>query len=301
MPTRSHTATVVVGGRGFLGSALTRRLQEDGHVVTVHGREHPLTGPDGLAAPLREAARVVWAASRINPVIAAGRPDVADADVATFTEFLHALARDGRPDVRVALLSSGGTVYGAGTPPFHEDSPAVPVNRYGCTKLALERLLHDAPVDGVVVRVANAYGPGQPVAPGQGVVSHWLEAAAEGRDLVVFGDLEVVRDFVYVDDVAEAVAALLTAPSLRHDTYNVGSSRGTTLDELRGHVEAAVGHPLRVRLEPARAVDVRESWLDTTRISEVIGWHPRTVLREGVARQWQAMSRARHDRTAAAR
>ncbi|WP_051274989.1 NAD(P)-dependent oxidoreductase [Cellulomonas sp. URHD0024] len=292
MHTRSHS-TVGVVGRGFLGSAVLARLERDGRRAVALDRANPSVVDDALSPELAEAYAVgpltlVWAASVSNLSIAAARPDRARTDVDRFAEFLGAVARDA-PTARVVLLSSGGTVYAPGTPPFTEASPTGPTTQYGQSRLRMERMLVTSDVEGTVLRIANVYGPGQPARAGQGVVAHWLAAAAEGRPAVVFGGLEVVRDFVYVTDVADAIVRAGDEPRAAGSVLNVGSGRPVALREVWEAVGAAVGRDVQLDVRPARPIDVPATWLDPELMRATTGWTAGTPLRVGVAAQWAAL------------
>lgn len=176
--TRSRIA--VVGATGFIGRAVVDAAATQGLTTVAFTRGTPAVGGDGSLAPgIREVETVVWTAASINPALAETRPDLVAADDAALSGLLQALD-DAGSTARVVFLSSGGTVYDVTEPaPFAEDSPCAPSGAYGRSKLAAERrvLARDG---SVVIRIANAYGPGQPVAPGQGVVAHWLAAVGRG-------------------------------------------------------------------------------------------------------------------------
>lgn len=284
MRTGSHGGVAVVGGAGFLGSALARSLE--GPDVHLYTRSRPVLASGSLPAELDTVSTVVWAVSQVNPQVAEERPDLVAEDEHHLLSFLRALDDHGLSP-RTVLLSSGGTVYGNHGAPFAETTPTRPASAYGRAKVRLEQVLADHAACPTVVRVANAYGPGQPAGPGQGVLAHWLRAVAAGRPVTVFGDLGTARDYVAVQDV---VAALLR---LHQHTgalpvVNVGSGRATTLGELLDVVRDVTGTPdLAVRHEPARGFDVSATWLDVGLAREVLGWEPRTSLRSGVAATWE--------------
>jgi len=284
----------VVGGKGFLGSRIAGTLRAGGHRVHVLDRQDPVVAHDRLTDAAAGSGWVVWAASSINPMIAENDPDRVALDVAAFDAFLAALEAAGDARPRVALLSSGGTVYDElADPPHTEDSPTVPRSAYGRAKLTLEHHLLAAAPDSVVLRVSNAYGPGQQVAPGQGVVAHWLHALATHQPLHVFGDpAAVARDYVHVDDIARAARLLVEDEPRTEQVLNIGAGRATSLAELLEAVTAATGAAPEVRYHEARAFDARATWLDCTRASRTLGWTPRVALRDGIAGAWQAVRTA---------
>ena len=274
----------VIGAAGFLGRSLVGAARRSRVPVAAYTRAIPFLSPDGTAAAgLARSRTVYWLASSVNPALAEADPVRVLADRAAFAALLRAVRALPEPP-RVVLLSSGGTVYDpAEPPPYQESSQTAPRGAYGRAKLDLEADLRASGVPGVAVRPSNVYGPGQPVGPGQGVVAHWLRAAARGDDLLVYGEPESTRDYVYVDDMVGALLALdrsAAAPPV----VNIGSGDPTSLKELADTVLEVVGDPaLRWDREPARGFDVPHTWLDVSLARDALGWRPSTPLRDGLA------------------
>ena len=230
------------------------------------------------------ASTVFLLASTINPAVAESDPGRVAADHAVFRDVLDRLPAG----PRVVLVSSGGTVYDpAATPPYAESAPVRPTGAYGAAKLALEQSLTAAHGRAaVVVRVANAYGPGQPAAGGQGVVAHWLRSAADGGPVTIFGDPQTTRDYVYVADIADALLRVHLAVD-PPPVVNVGSGRPTTLAQLADVVLDVVGRDrTELRHLPARSFDLSRTWLDVTLAEQSLGWVAATELHEGVTAAW---------------
>jgi UDP-glucose 4-epimerase len=211
-------------------------------------------------------------------------------DRETFVALLRALERLADPP-RVVLVSSGGTVYDpAVPPPYREDSPTRPRGEYGRAKLELERRLQVAalgPGRTAVARVANAYGPRQPAASGQGVIAYWLRALAADDPITIFGDPASTRDYVYVDDIAQALVALHTLAGPLPPVVNVGSGEPTSLADLADLVRKAAGSAADIRQAPARGFDLPHSWLDVELAAQALGWRPQTSLPDGIAAAWR--------------
>lgn len=289
-------SAVVVGARGFIGRPLVSALEARGITTTPVGRG-ALAEPDiwGALAPART---IYWAASTINPAIAAAEPQRAAAEKDVLVSVLRHLDRS-RSTARVVLFSSGGTVYGSGTPPFTEESSTEPTSAYGTAKLRLEAALREEYAHGTSVRISNAYGPGQWPAPGQGVLGHWLLAVAQERAIQVIGDLGTIRDYVYIDDLVEALLAVHTTPSPVPPVLNLASGSPTTLREVLEIVEnVSEHHSPTIEFLPARSFDLSEVWLDASLAQRALGWHARTPLATGVRAMWdwilaEEMSRSR--------
>jgi len=284
----------VVGAAGFLGRALVDGLRRAALPVSSYTRSAPFLDGDGAARPgLASARTVYWLATQINPQIAEQQPEKVAEDLAAFEQFLRTVSTLVVPPT-VVLLSSGGTVYDPDVaPPYAETAPTRPGSAYGSAKLALEeQLAARAPGRFVTLRVSNAYGPGQPVASGQGVIAHWLRAARRGEDIRLFGAPETSRDYVYVDDVARAMRAVDAVPGPLPPVLNIGSGRPTTLQELAETVLAVVQDPaVQLVVEGRRSFDVPRTWLDISLAARVLGWSPQTPLTDGIAAAWAAVRR----------
>lgn len=258
--------------------------------------EYTLTIPfhhDGALDPAITRARTIfWLASMINPQIAEEHPERVAEDRAVFELLFDGLESAGVTPT-VVILSSGGTVYDPrSTPPYREDSPLAPMGAYGRAKVSFEELMaRRAPGASVAVRVANAYGPGQRAASGQGVIAYWMAAARRGDPITMIGEPTASRDYVFATDIAEALVALDAAdPSTLPPALNVGSGRATSLQELADTLmDVLAPQLLEVKHQPARSFDVEQTWLSIERTTQILGWHPRVTLADGLAQTWASL------------
>lgn len=283
----------VIGAGGFLGSALVRSAQQSLVPYAAFTRLVPFLDPDGRpASGLAAAHTIYWLASSINPAVAESEPDRIAADQNAFTSLLRAVEKLPHTP-RVVLLSSGGTVYDPSiAPPYHESSPTAPLGAYGRAKLAMEATLACCGLpagQAVAVRVANAYGPGQPARRGQGVVAYWLHAVARDEAITIIGDPHSTRDYVFVEDIVAALLAIHGTSDALPPVINVGNGVPTSLGELAGLVRSVTGTEREIRYQPARGFDVPHTWLDVSLAARVLGWRPRTRLADGVAAAWRAI------------
>ena len=288
----------VIGAAGFLGSRLSAALQAGGIATARFTRAAPAIREGALAAPLHHAQLIFYLAGSVNPKQAEADRERTAADHRLFVEFLDRLEGAGRRAV-VVLPSSGGTVYDCALPPpYVEESPTRPTTAYGIAKLRQEEALlrRCGAVRPVVLRLANVYGPGQRAGTGQGVVAHWLHAAATGTPLRVYGDPETRRDYVYIDDVIDVMLRVCervcrAEAEALPTTINIGSGVPASLRSLLLIVRDVVGRDLVVQHEPARGFDRRDVWLDVGRASRALGWRAQTSLERGVAASWRAWRR----------
>lgn len=277
----------VVGSSGFLGSAIALGLEKRGATVARFTPESPVLKSGSIDERARDTRTLVWAAAHVNPILAVERADLVATERDEFARALGALAALRRPP-RVLFLSSGGTVYGPPEQaPYSELAAPHPVNAYGALKRTMEEELEKSGLEAVTARVSNAYGPGQVPAPGQGVIAHWLSAARGREPITVYGDRVSTRDYVFIDDVVEAVARIHESADAVPAILNVGSGVASTLGEVLAAVGSAVGADrLDIREEPRRGSDTTHTWLDVTRARDELGWSAEVGLVEGVARAW---------------
>jgi UDP-glucose 4-epimerase len=297
---------LILGGGGFIGRHVALRLARAGYQVLLADRVRPAydfpadAAPriswqsleiasadwDALVADVAVVHHYAWtsipASANANPI-----GDLTSNVTATLA-ILEALRRRGGG--RIVFSSSGGTVYGRlQQVPVPEDHPLMPITAYGAGKatveiyLGLYRALHG--IDCRVARIANPYGVGQNLARGQGAATTFLHSALTDQPIVIWGDGEVVRDYVHVTDVAAALVALALAPRLdQFQTFNVGSGTGISLNAIIAELENCLNRRLDVRREHSRPFDVPVSVLDISRARNVLGWRPCLSFTEGMKR-----------------
>ena len=299
---------LVIGGAGFIGRHVVAHLARARHDVTVLDPAwSEVDRPPGVAGldptgqdapPLEDVMRgqeIVYLLAGTSNVPATWNAPDADVrhNLLPALEYAQEAARAGVR--RIAFASSGGTVYGPFDGAASEDHALAPVTPYGITKLATERFLRYLGkrfgVRTDVYRVANAYGPGQPARPGQGVIAHWMKAIREGTPLRVFGDPDTKRDYVYVEDIATRFGWSL-GDHAEDGLWNVGTGRGTSLRELVGLLGELHQEELDVVYEPDRGFDAPSNLLDGSRLSTHFPDAPYLDLREGLRRTWEAAVRA---------
>jgi len=295
---------VVLGAGGFIGTNLCRRLAQEGAQVVAFGRranfpdalegctwlEGDFFNEVDLTAALQGAQFVVHALSTVTPAKSNEVPivDIEENLIGTL-RLINACIIQGV--ARLIVLSSGGTIYGANVPvPTPEDATTDPLCSYGIVKLAVEKYLaiyrRQGLLDSIVLRVANPFGPYQ-VAKGQGVIAATLQRFLTGQAAEIWGDGTVTRDYVYIDDVVDAIIASAelvneNAPRL----YNIGSGLGRSLNEVIADITELHGAVDVVR-KPGRTVDVPVSILDIQRARRFLAWQPRTEWRDGLFSTYQ--------------
>jgi UDP-glucose 4-epimerase len=297
---------LILGGCGFIGRHVALTLARKGHDVVIADRVEPdFHFPKDMAGRISwqrlEFASADWdslirQAEVIHHYVWTSLPASANnnplgdlsANVGATVALLEAVRLRGAR--RVIFASSGGTVYGRLLQcPVPETHPMMPTTAYGASKAAAEiylglyRSLHG--VDCRVARISNPYGAGQVIARGQGAVTTFLHHAIHKLPIVIWGDGEIVRDYIHITDVADAVVNLALRPEVSEfHTYNIGSGAGLSLNNIIAEMEKVLNQKLEVRRETGRTFDVPVSVLDISRAEQVLGWKPRLSFAEGIAR-----------------
>ncbi len=190
--------------------------------------------------------------------------------------------------VRRVVFVSSGAVYGAQpAQPLREDMSPNPLSPYAVSKLAAEYYVRTIGalwgIETVVLRVFNAYGPGQHLPPAHPpVIPAFLYQAVHGGTLVVHGDGSQTRDYVFVDDVVDALVAAATAPNLDRAIINIGSGTETAVRDLVEHILDLTGRRAEVIYNPRANPGVRRMCADITLAREKLGYQPKVSLEEGL-------------------
>jgi len=302
---------LVVGGNGFIGAHLVQKLVDSGWEVTVlHKYEQPryskmpvpvrfLRGDLTQESLLAEAVagqdvvfHLLWTTTAIHEV--ANRDPTADvqANLVTTIHLIEACRAAGVG--RLLFTSSGGTVYGrTQVAPIPEDHPNNPVNAYGVSKLAVEKYLqmfhHLHDLDFAIFRPSVPYGPYQNPLARQGAVAVFLYRVAKGLPLTIWGDGSVTRDYFYISDLVDALILGGQQALNEQRIFNLGGAEEVSLNHLIALVEETVGQKAIVEYQPARDFDAPRVLLDTNRAQTVLGWQPKVLMKDGLAKTWEWM------------
>jgi UDP-glucose 4-epimerase len=290
---------VVLGGGGFIGTNLCRRLAQSGHRVRAFGRrglfQADLKGVEWYPNEFTDAESVAAAIASFDVVfhlVHATMPQAADLDMVADLQnnvvpTIALLDHCRRAGVkRVVFASSGGTVYGnARQIPTPETAPTDPICAYGISKLAIEKYLalfqHLHGLDFRVLRITNPFGPFQVALKNQGVIAALIARALRDETMEIWGDGSVVRDFIFVEDVVDAFLAAATDQGDKR-IYNIGSGQGRSLCDIIAAIEHLMGMKLKLQWKPGRPLDVPVSVVATNRAANSLGWVPKTSFETGL-------------------
>ena len=293
---------LVTGGAGFLGTALANRLAAEGH--RVHALDDLSNGDPGRLDPRVEFTQGdvdnvprLWSllqnvdcayhlAARVSVPQSILYPrEYARVNVGGTVSLMEAMRDTG---VGRVIFTSSGAVYGRQPrQPVREEDTPQPDSPYAVSKWSAEQYIRTIGelwgLETVALRIFNAYGPGQslPVSHAP-VVPRFLQQALTGGSLVVFGGGRQTRDYVYVDDVIDALVSAATTTGLGHAVINIGCGRETSIDELIAHIESAIGGHVNVFDNPKKPGGVPRLAADIDRARRLLGFEPKIDLETGL-------------------
>lgn len=289
---------VITGGSGFIGRHLAGALLERGHQVRILDPlapqiAHPAlrwvegsvqeqdalhTALDGCDAVYHLASTTIPQSSNENPLF-----DV-ETNLGGTIRLLEACVA--AQVKKLVFASSGGTVYGIPEHlPVTENSPTNPLCSYGIVKLAIEKYLlmfqQLYGLNGCILRISNPYGTHQRHDSGQGVIAAFCHKAARGEALEIWGDGNIIRDYIHIDDVTDAFMRCMRF-DCKGQILNIGSGQGTSLNDIIGHIETTLAKPVQRHYQASRPFDVPAVYLCTDRARQLLHWQPRVSLQEGI-------------------
>lgn len=188
--------------------------------------------------------------------------------------------------VKFVYFSSGGTVYGNRTDlkPFVENDVMAPISYYGWSKQMMENSIQyvhrTAGLKYLILRPSNPYGHGQNIHARQGLIAVAMGKILAAESIEVWGNGSNIRDYIYIDDLAEAVVQLLEK-DVYNTTVNIGSGEGASINDIIHILRDVVDEEVKVDYKPARSVDVSHMILDTMRLKSYINMEF-TPLKNGI-------------------
>ncbi|MEM4282400.1 MAG: SDR family NAD(P)-dependent oxidoreductase [Candidatus Woesearchaeota archaeon] len=303
---------VVTGGAGFIGSALSQRLakSEDSVVVidnlSAHGskenleqllssqkidfKEIDITNTDKLVDAFKGADYILHYAAKQSALDSwKDWNEYYRTNIIGTASVLEAAKKN---EVKAVVIASSAAVYGQSSAPLQcEHHKIFPFTPYAITKATNEMQAfsyakeYGLPV--LCLRYFNVFGYGQNTA-GYAVVPRFIEGALRG-EIIIYGDGEQSRDFVYIDDIigttilaARWASAVLQKKTPPFELFNIGSGKETTINELAKLVGKLVGKDFKVIREQPRQGEIRRSKADISKAEKAFCYKPKTTLEEGL-------------------
>lgn len=299
---------LLIGGAGFIGQSLAEKLVKAKCDVTILDyieKTEQIKKNNSIKYIqvnyflgeverdiIKEYNTIVLLACSVGPKTSMENPEVCyGKDIIQLIDLLEKM-RDCSVK-RLVFISSGGTVYGDHADEYlKEEVETKPLNHYGIMKLTQEKILimynNLYNMNNVIFRIANPYGPGQRIESGIGAVTAFVHNVMWGKTIHIWGNGDAVRDYIYIDDVAELVCRFLEMEFtyIKNPVYNIGTGRGTSLIELIKIIEKVIGIKAKVEYEVDRGIDVHRNVLDISKILDAIGDYSCMTIEEGIKKYY---------------
>lgn len=292
---------LVTGGAGFIGAKITKILLGEGHEVlvfdnlsaghkdAVDGRAKLIVGDikdpqktkealKGVDTVIHLAGLIVVPESLKNPI------KYADNNVLGTVNLLTSMKDEG---VRKIIFSSSACVYG--TPdklPIGEDAQIRPDNPYGATKASIETFLQafhaNFGFDCIILRYFNPYGPGELHHPETHAIPNFIKAVLAKKPTPLYWKGEQIRDFIYIEDLAQAHIDVLGLPGFQ--IFNIGTEKGVKVRDVVENIFEIVGYEVPIDDLGKRPGDVTANYASSQKLQKSVGWKAKVDLKEGLKR-----------------
>ncbi|MCB0210991.1 MAG: NAD-dependent epimerase/dehydratase family protein [Anaerolineae bacterium] len=294
---------LITGGAGFIGSTLANNLVRRGHTVRVlddlsagdAGRLDPevnFTRGDVEDKPkvwrlLNKIDCVYHLAARVSVPESVLYPREYNKTNVSGTVAIMEAMRDA--GIKRVVLASSGAIYGEQTlGKVHETLLPHPDSPYAASKLAAESYVQTIGelwnIETVSLRIFNCYGPGQSIPPTHPpVIPQFMRQILEEGSLVVYGNGTQTRDFIYVDDVVEALIAAATADGISRQVINIGTGVGTNINQLIQCIESVTHKKGKIVVSPSNSGGVSNLVANTDKAQRLLDFKAKTTLEKGVA------------------
>lgn len=292
----------VLGANGFIGGYLCKGLVSSGYYVNAFDRVYDNQLLDKLEGKIQFYTGDISNDSLLEEVIRntdvlfhlvyTTTPATSDTNIVydIFSNLIGAISvlqMSAKYKVKKIIFpSSGGAVYGIHPTDsaLKEDFNTQPISSYGVTKIAIEKYLYifekNYGLKYVVLRLANPYGP-KSSGFSQGVIPAFINNILHGIPLTVWGNGDVVRDYIYIDDVISAFIKSIHYQG-EERVFNIGSGIGVSINQLISILEVCVGEKLIINSQMPRACDVPCIRLDISKAVKHLGWYPLVSIEDGI-------------------
>lgn len=194
---------------------------------------------------------------------------------------------------KVIFASSGGAIYGnCNKLPIKEDDITAPISLYAVQKLMVEEYLmyvnRAHGMNTIILRIANPFGPYQKPFTGQGIVATFMVCNILGEQAEIYGDGNYVRDYLYIDDLAECIMRICQS-NVKSGIYNVGSGKGTSIFEICVMIEKITGKKMHCQQHEIGKGQVMNNILDCSKIEREIGWKSCIDVESGIKKMFSVI------------
>jgi UDP-glucose 4-epimerase len=303
---------LVTGGLGFIGSNLTAQLVKLGATVMIVDNMIPRLGGNlfnvkeivdrihinfsdvrdshSMDYLVKGQEFIFHLAGQVNHVDSIRNP-IQDLDInCRGTLVLLESCRKHNRNAKIIFSGTRGEYGSSVKLPVAEDHPTNPKGIYAVTNLTAEKMVlvyHDVhKILGICLRITNTYGPRHQMAHDEyGVLNWFIRKAIDNEAVPVFGDGQILRDFLYVDDLVDCFLRVATSPQAYGEVFNVGSGVPISFIDLAKRIVQIAGTGKATFTEftqERKEVEPGDYYTDISKIKRLVGWEPKTSMEEGL-------------------
>lgn len=299
----SITNIAIIGANGFIAKHLTNVIIKQPHLkLFLFGRSNSsefsnnapyhkldLNNSREIGRYFKGMDLVYYLASDSIPSSTWDNPKFEiEKNLLPFINFLEGVSRLGLK--KIVFVSSAGTIYGASNQKLTEESNKKPFSPYGINKLAMENYLnyfeakynlhHD------VFRVSNVYGIGQDTSKGLGIINTFLEKIIAENNIFIYGNGEIIRNYIYVNDVAELLSLSITADHQTSNIFNLASNDNLSINDLVEVIKQIVSEDFKINYNETRQSDNPAIYLDNSKIKAAFPDFRFTSIQMGITKTY---------------
>jgi UDP-glucose 4-epimerase len=297
---------VLFGATGLIGNRLGALLTQQGYQVRAVLRpgasaEHLLFEPydvvyadlsniEQLEKAVADAKAILYFISTSIPKSSYNDPSIElSSSLPALLNLLKAMVNQ-KSNARLIFPSTGGAIYGScDETSASEETDLAPLSGYALGKAMSEQLIQfyarRFDIAYTILRISNVYGCAHPRKIAQGIIDVFLDNTLKGQTSPIWGSLHVERDYIFVDDVASAVAKVLSSSST-NKIYNIGASKSYSLKQILEIIDVITEKAHRYNIESNEFQGVQRSAIDCSLFKSDTAWEPEVSLEEGIRQTW---------------
>jgi len=295
---------LITGGAGFIGSHIVDKLLENNHQVIVvdnlsSGCVENLPNSNNLKLYKlnieKDNIEQVFINEKPNCVIHLAAQTSVNYSIGNTTfdaemnimSSIKLLEICKKYNIKKFITASSAAVYG--NPkylPIDENHPTNPMSPYGLSKLTMEKYIQLYNIPYIIFRFSNAYGPRQKSSKESGVIAIFDKAMKENNEINIFGDGEQIRDFIYVEDIANA-CTLAIKNDIKNEVINFSTNKGETLNNLFKEMSSLYNYKNSANYLPERTGDIKDSILSNEKFIKLFGNFEFTNLKNGLEKLYK--------------
>lgn len=289
---------LVLGGTGFIGKTLVKKLEKHGHFVRTYSRSKCFAGSksvqhiqgdfsigENLEAALKDIDVVYHLICSTLPSLphSESSNDI-EVNILGTIRLLNLMCAS--KIKKIIFASSGGTVYGVPEYlPLDELHSTDPICSYGISKLTIEKYLRiftlNSEIDAVALRISNPYGPYHNIKNSQGLINTICYNIRNNLPITIWGDGSVVRDYIYIDDLGDAMVSALNETG-KFLVANIGSGIGFSVNTIIQKVLYISACNPNIQYHAARSFDIQECFLSNSYAQKILKWSPKIEINTGI-------------------